>query len=85
MKEKQRILDHKEHQSLNEFAETLEVIAKKLKDEASFTLQQGDREIDIAPNSLVEVEYSYKIKGDKHEFEIELEWREDGKGPITIK
>lgn len=85
MKEKQRILDHKEHQSLNEFAQTLEIIAKKLKEQASFTLMKGDQEIEIQPNDLVEVEYSYKIKGDKHEFEIELEWREDGKEPISIK
>lgn len=70
----QVLIDHKEHQSLNEFATMLEVIAKKLREEQQFVFMQGEKEVVVSPSDRVKAEYKYGVKGDKHSFEIEFDW-----------
>lgn len=70
----QLILKHKEQQSVRDFAEMLEKIAQKLKEEGQFTFVQGDEPVAVKPSELVKVEYEYVTKGDKHSFEIEFDW-----------
>lgn len=70
----QVLINHKEHQSLHEFANMLEVIAKKLKEEKQFVFMQGEEQVEVSPSERVKVEYEYEVKGDKHSFEIEFDW-----------
>jgi amphi-Trp domain-containing protein len=87
MKEKhvtEVLIDYEEHQRLNEFADMLESIAKKLKEDKQFTFLHNEEEIIIAPSEQVEAEYKYTIKGAKHSFEIELDWRTDDKGSQSL-
>lgn len=70
----QLILKHKEQQNVREFAEMLEKIAQKLKEEGQFTFVQGNEPVVVKPSELVKVEYEYVTKGDKHSFEIEFDW-----------
>jgi amphi-Trp domain-containing protein len=70
----QKLVKHKEKQSVIEFATILEKMAKKLKEEGKFTFVQGTEHIEVSPASKLKVEYEYEVKGDKHEFEIEFEW-----------
>ncbi|MED3660956.1 amphi-Trp domain-containing protein [Ureibacillus terrenus] len=70
----QVLIKHKEVQTVQEFAETLEKIAQKLKQEGKFTFVQGAEQVEVAPSDQVKVDVKYKVKGDKHEFEIEFEW-----------
>ena len=70
----QVLINHKEHQSLNEFAAMLETIAKKLREEQQFVFMQGEKQVEVSPSERVKVEYEYEVKGDKHSFEIEFDW-----------
>lgn len=70
------LIDYEEKQSLVAFATTLETIAKKLKEDGAFHFVQGEQTIPIIPGEMVEGEFKYEVKGDKHSFEIELEWYE---------
>lgn len=81
------LLDREERQTLLEFAETLETIARKLKEKGAFTLTEGKREIVVEPADTLKVEYSYEKKGDKHSFEIEFDWRTGDQTPnkMSIK
>ena len=74
------LLKHKEHQHVEEFAQTLEIIAQKLRNEGKFTFIQGTKQINIAPNDQLKVTYEYVTKGDKHSFEIQFDWLEGSKG-----
>ena len=73
------ILKHKEHQSAQELATTLEKIAQKLRAEGQFTFVQGTEQVIVAPGDEVKVSYEYTKKGDKHSFEIEFDWYEGTK------
>lgn len=75
------LLKHKEHQSLEEFAATLEKIASKLRTEGKFTFVQDTQQKVVAPTGQVKVEYEYTKKGDKHKFEIEFDWMEGVESP----
>lgn len=70
----QVLINHKEQQSLHEFANMLEAIAKKLKEEQQFVFMQGEEQVEVSPSERVKVEYEYEVKGDKHSFEIEFDW-----------
>lgn len=70
------LLKHKEHQSLEEFAATLEKIAAKLRTEGKFTFVQGEEQIVVEPTGQLKVEYEYTKKAGKHKFEIEFDWIE---------
>ena len=78
----QKLIKHKEKQSVIEFATILEKMAKKLKEDGKFTFVQGTEHIEISPTNQLKVEYEYEVKGDKHEFEIEFEWNA---GEHTVK
>ena len=69
-------LERKSNLSLTEFATQLEVLASKLKDEGAVTFKEGDQETFVSPSRNVTAEFKYVTKGTKHEFEIELKWRE---------
>lgn len=73
--EKEILIDRKEHQSLQEFANMLETIARKLKEQGTFTLVEGEKEVVVTPSQQLKVEYSYEKRGDKHSFEIEFDWK----------
>jgi amphi-Trp domain-containing protein len=78
----QKLIDHKEKQSVIEFATMLEKMAKKLKEDGKFTFVQGTERIEVSPINQLKVEYEYEVKGDKHEFEMEIEWNA---GENTVK
>ncbi|MGY3750421.1 amphi-Trp domain-containing protein [Vagococcus acidifermentans] len=78
------LIDREDHQTLLEFATTLEKIAEKLKTEGSFTMVEGTKENVIQPSEQLEVEYKYEKKGDKHSFEIEFEWYTGEKASQTM-
>lgn len=68
------LIRHKEHQSLQEFANMLETIAKKLREDGQFIFMQDQEQVEVQPANQVKVEYQYTLKGDKHSFEIEFDW-----------
>ncbi|MDX5475866.1 MAG: amphi-Trp domain-containing protein [Bacillaceae bacterium] len=68
------LINHKEQQSLNEFASALETIAKKLREEGQFVFVQGEEQVEVQPSEQVMAEFKYTIKGDKHSFEMEMDW-----------
>lgn len=84
-KNKETIFYRKDHQTLAEFADMLELIASKLREEKEFVLQEEDKETTISPNDDVETKLSYKTKDSKHKFKIEFEWREDQSKTFQIK
>ena len=70
------LVDFEEKMSLANAATYFETIAKKLKEEGSFTLNLNGETIDIKPSSTVELEIKVEVKNDKKKFELELEWVE---------
>ena len=81
----EKIVDQKVHQNLDDFAQTLETIAQKLREDGKFTFVQGEDSIEIEPSEQVKVEYEYEIEDGKHEFEIEFEWYPDAPSARDIK
>lgn len=79
------IIDHKEKQTLEEFASMLEKLAQKLKDQGSFVFVQNDKETLVQPSSILKTEVKYIQKGTKHSFEIEFDWNEGEKGPEKME
>lgn len=69
-----KVIKHKELQPVAAFANMLETIAKKIKEEQQFTFVQGEKSTVIKLSDQVKVEIEYETKGDKHSFEIEFEW-----------
>lgn len=79
-------VDYEEKMSLEGAASFLETIAKKLKNEQSFTLTHAGETHEVRPANRVELEVQYEQKkSGKYQLELELEWREgeDG-GSIEI-
>ncbi|WP_096202482.1 amphi-Trp domain-containing protein [Bacillus sp. FJAT-45350] len=81
------LIKYKEKQSIEELANFLETIAKKLKENKEFTLVQNGEEVTVQPSAMVKTEIEYTQKGDKHSFEFEFDWvegeaRNDGKMEI---
>ncbi len=70
--------------SVAEIGQFLVEIGEKLQAGGSFTLMQGAEELQIAPSGNTKLELKYKTKGEKHEFEIEIEWK-PGEQDVTIK
>ncbi len=80
------IFKYEQRQSINEFATVLEIIAHKLKEGQAFEIIQNDRSYEIHPSSMITAEMKYTTKGQKHSFEIELEWNEgETSNEIKIK
>lgn len=74
------LVDYEEKMSLKEAATFLETVAKKLREEGTFTLNQGEKSHDVTPAEIVELEVKLEKKRDKNKFEVELEWRDGQKG-----
>lgn len=74
------LLKHKEHQHIEEFADTLEAIAGKLRQDGQFTFIQGTKHVSISPSDQIKVNFEYVMKADKHVFEIKFEWLEGPRG-----
>ena len=70
------LVDYEEKMSLDQATTFLETIVKKLKEEKSFTLTQGDKTHQVTPSSQVELEVKLEERNGKHKLELELEWRE---------
>lgn len=81
---KEILVDFEEKMSLANAAAYFETIAKKLKEEGSFTLTHNGQPIEIKPSSTVELEIKVEKERDKQKFEIELEWVE-GVEDTTLK
>lgn len=78
------LFSSEEPRSLAEIGQFLVSIGEKLKSEGSFTVMQGAEEFQIAPAGNTKLELKYKTKGEKHEFEIEIEWK-PGQQDISVK
>ena len=78
------IFSSKELRSAAEIGSFLVSIGEKLQADGSFTLTQGAEEFQIAPSGNTNLEIKYKTKGEKHEFEIEIEWK-PGQQDVAIK
>ena len=74
------LVDYEEKMSLIQAAEFLESIAKKLREDGTFTLTHGGKAHEVTPASAVELEIKLEQRGDETKFELELEWRESDKG-----
>jgi len=61
--------------SKEEIGNYLVEIGKKLINEGSFTIKQGQQSYEIAPAGQVKFEIQYKTKGEKQEFELEIQWK----------
>lgn len=79
------LLKHEEKQSYTEFADILETIAKKIREEKKFTMVQDGKPVEVNLADMLKVEYEYKTKGDNHSFEIEFDWYEGEKGPSKME
>lgn len=79
------LLDRKERQSLLDFASSLETIATRLKQDASVTFKEGEKDTVINPSTRVKAEYKYVKQGSKHKFEIELKWNDEEPEDFSIE
>lgn len=82
---KQVHIDVEEYRSAEEIGRFLVDIGQKLAGEGAFTLTQGGQSYRIAPSGQVELEIQYKSRGDKHTFEVEIEWRPGREGGLQIE
>lgn len=71
---KQVFVNVEEQRSVEDIGKFLVEIGQKLAGEGSFSLSQGGQSYQVAPSGQVELEVQYKTKGDKHTFEVEIEW-----------
>jgi len=74
------LVDYEEKMSLTHAAEFLETLAKKLREDGTFTLTHDGVHHGVTPASEVELEIKLEKEQDKYKFEVELEWREGEKG-----
>ncbi|ARD47897.1 amphi-Trp domain-containing protein [Sporosarcina sp. P33] len=74
--EKTVLVDHEEKTSLVNAAEFLETMAKKLREEGTFTLTHNGQTHEVTPASSVVLEIKLEKQLDKNKLEVELEWRD---------
>jgi len=70
--------------SKEEIGKYLVEVGEKLINEGSFTIKQGQQSYEIAPAGQIELEIQYKTKGEKKEFEIEIQWKPGKEGKFEI-
>jgi len=81
----QIIFSSEEPRSVQEIGEFLIQIGQKLKEQGFFNLTQGDQQIEVRPDGATKLELKYEIEGgNKHEFEIEIEWKPGAGGPGKV-
>ena len=83
-KSKQVVFSSDEHSSVSEVVSFLRKVADRLEQEGSITLEHGENQVEVRPEGDIELEVEYKTKGNKHELEIEIDWR-SGRGPVSVK
>lgn len=70
------IFSSEEPRSVEEIGDFLIRVGQKLKEQGFFTLNQGDKHVEVRPEGKTKLELKYEIEGsNKHEFEIEIEWK----------
>lgn len=74
------LVDYEERMSREKAATFLKTLAKRLREEGSFTLTQGEEKHEVSPSALVELEVKLKKENDKKKFEVVLEWNDVDKG-----
>ncbi|OEF96647.1 hypothetical protein BHF68_07715 [Desulfuribacillus alkaliarsenatis] len=78
MDQKPRTVVHfksEERRTVNEIADFLRVVADKLDTQGSFQIEQAGEQFDIRPEGNTKLELKYESKGERHKFEIEIEWK----------
>lgn len=83
-KTKNVLISHEEKMSLEQAAALLEEVAKKLREEGSFTLNLGEQSHFVEPAETVELEIELEEKNGEYELEFEIEWNERDKENYTI-
>lgn len=81
---KEIVFFSKEYRSLSETASFLRTIADRLDQDGFIALSKGDQKTEIKPAASLELEIKYKVKGEKKQLEIELEWRSDEE-PVSVE
>lgn len=80
------IFSSEEPRSVEEIGDFLIQAGEKLKSQGFFTLTQDDQKIEVKPGGATKLELKYEIKKDtKHQFEIEIEWKEGEAGGAAGK
>ncbi len=75
------IFSSEEPRSVEEIGEFLIQAGQKLKEQGFFTLTQDEQQIEIRPGGATKLELKYEVKKEsKHQFEIEIEWKEGSAG-----
>ncbi len=74
-----------EPRSLREIASFLVNLGEKLLDQGGFTIVQEGQEYYIEPTGATKLELQYKTKGEKQQFEIEIEWKPAGEGSGEVE
>ncbi len=82
---KQKLIDVEERKSPLEIGEFLMDVGRKLFENGEFDVVHGGESHRIAPTGRVELEVQYKTKGDKHKFEIEIQWVPGKKDDLKIE
>ena len=76
-----------EPRSVEEIGRFLVDVGERLLTQGGFTVVQGGQEFFVEPGGATKLELQYKSKGDKQQFEIEIEWKpgQDGNGDVEIR
>ncbi len=75
------IFSSEEPRTIEEIGDFLIQAGQKLKEQGFFTLSQDDQQVEIRPGGATKLELKYEVKKDtKHQFEIEIEWKEGAAG-----
>ncbi len=73
--DKQIHVDLEQALSKDEIGRYLVDIGQRLIDEGSFMIKQGQDSYEINPTGHIELELQYKTRGEKHTFEMEIQWK----------
>ncbi len=74
-----------EPRSVEEIGRFLVDVGERLLSQGGFTVVQGGQEFFVEPGGATKLELQYKSKGDKQEFEIEIEWKPVKGGDVDIR
>ncbi len=74
-----------EPRSVEEIGRFLVNLGEKLLEQGGFTVTQGEQEYYIEPGGASKLELKYESKGEKHQFEIEIEWKPGKAGAEEVE
>ncbi len=87
-KKEEVIFSSEEPRSVAEIGDFLIQAGQKLKEQGSFNLSHGEKQLEVRPEGATKLELKYEIEGQKHQFEIEIEWKPGiggtGSGKVDI-